>query len=190
MLVDPHPRFRSSFLAAWDEFTAAPPDLDGQTNAGTLMGAWNYSGPMFTRAGIATDEGFTRLVAELTAQRDPGRPRPAGLVPQTMLWWVDDDRWLGRIAIRHHLNDRLRQVGGGHIGYAVRPTARGEGHARRMLQAALPTAHALGIDPAEVTCNVAHVASARVIEACGGEFSGERLGKWFYVLPTGARMAT
>ena len=38
-------------------------------------------------------------------------------------WWVEGEQYLGRIAVRHELNDFLREVGG-HIGYDVRPSAR------------------------------------------------------------------
>lgn len=39
-------------------------------------------------------------------------------------------------------------------GSFVRPSARGRGYAKAMLGAALPLVAGLGIDPAEVTCNV------------------------------------
>src|SRR5690242_3199976 len=84
-----------------------------------------------------------------------------------MLWWVDGDEYLGRIAIRHRLTAQLR-ASGGHIGYDVRPSARRRGHATAMLRAALPVARALGVDSALVTCDAGNVASRRVIERNGG----------------------
>jgi len=103
-------------------------------------------------------------------------------VPCTTLWWVEDDEYLGRLAIRHRLTEWLRKVGG-HIGYDVRPTARRQGHATAMLRAALPRARELGIDDVLVTCDVDNVASRRVIEANGGRFEDERDGKLrFWVL--------
>jgi GNAT superfamily N-acetyltransferase len=56
------------------------------------------------------------------------------------------EEFLGRIAVKHRLTDRLREVGG-HIGYDVRPTARRRGHATAVLAAALLLAHDLGIEP-------------------------------------------
>jgi hypothetical protein len=41
-------------------------------------------------------------------------------VPMTTLWWVDGERFLGRLAIRHRLTPALEKAGG-HIGYDVRP---------------------------------------------------------------------
>jgi predicted acetyltransferase len=101
-------------------------------------------------------------------------------VPSTTLWWVEDEQYLARIAIRHRLTAHLLE-GGGHIGYDVRPSARRRGHATTMLRAALPVAHDMGIASALVTCDVTNVASRRVIEANGGVFEdqrGERLRFW------------
>jgi GNAT superfamily N-acetyltransferase len=80
---------------------------------------------------------------------------------------------LRRIAVRHRLTPSLREVGG-HIGYDVRPSARRRGHATAMLRAALPVAHALGIERALVTCDVDNVGSGKVIESNGGVPDGQR----------------
>ncbi len=84
--------------------------------------------------------------------------------------------YLGRIALRHQLTDRLRETGG-HIGYDVRPTARRQGHATAMLRAVLPLTHGMGINPVLVTCDVDNLASRRVIQANGGVLEDERYGK-------------
>jgi predicted acetyltransferase len=112
-----------------------------------------------------------------------GSPRPAGHVPATALWWTEGAEYLGRLAIRHRLTPRLLTIGG-HIGYDVRPTARRRGHATAMLAAALPMAHELGIDLALVTCDVANIASRKVIEANGGVLEDERDGKLRFWVPT------
>ena len=75
-----------------------------------------------------------------------------GYVPQTVLWWVAGDEYLGRLSIRHRLTPHLLYFGG-NIGFEVRPSARRRGHATAMLAAALPLAAALGIDPARVDCD-------------------------------------
>jgi predicted acetyltransferase len=105
-------------------------------------------------------------------------------VPCTHLWFVDGEEYIGRLAIRHSLTDWLRRIGG-HIGYEVRPTARRQGHATRMLGLALPVAASLGIDPALVTCDVANTASRRVIEANGGRLEEVGEGKLRFWVPTG-----
>ncbi|MEI8130502.1 MAG: GNAT family N-acetyltransferase [bacterium] len=90
-----------------------------------------------------------------------------GRVPQTVYWLVKGERFIGRISIRHYLNDHLRNMGG-HIGYSIRPSEREKGYGSLMLTLALPKAKALGIDPALITCNETNVASKRIIEKHGG----------------------
>jgi predicted acetyltransferase len=104
-------------------------------------------------------------------------------VLNTNLWWVDNDRYIGRMSIRHDLNDWLREAGG-HIGYDVRRSRRRQGHATAMLAAALRIAHDLGIEQALLTCDVDNVASRRVIERNGGVLEDERHGKLRYWVPT------
>lgn len=117
---------------------------------------------------LAHPVGFHALLAMLGEEaREDDPARPGRIVPQTTWWWCHDDRYLGRVSLRHRLNRDLEVVGG-HIGYDVRPGARRQGHATAMLAAALPLAHGRGIDPALVTCDVTNTASRRVIEAAGG----------------------
>jgi predicted acetyltransferase len=88
-------------------------------------------------------------------------------VPQSYYWYVKDGRIVGRIRLRHRLNDRLEQKGG-HIGYDVRPSEWGKGHATRMLLQVLDIARVEGFQRVLLTCDEENVASARVIEKCGG----------------------
>ncbi|MEO5663968.1 MAG: GNAT family N-acetyltransferase, partial [Nocardioides sp.] len=101
---------------------------------------------------------------------------------------VDGDDYLGRISCRHELTDWLAEYGG-HVGYEVRPSARRQGHATTMLRAVLPHVHALGIDPALLTCDDTNVASRKVIEAAGGVFEDQRLNKLRFWLPTMSKPA-
>ena len=175
-LSPPTVRVRRSFLAAMAEFRAEgrggdpDPTMIGQ-EIRTFEDSWS------------TPEGFTRYVEWLLAQALEDTPRPEGYVPSTNLWWVADDEYLGRIAVRHRLTPRLREVGG-HIGYDVRPSARRRGHATAMLRAALPVANGLGIPSALVTCDVDNIASRRVIEHSGGILEDERAGKLRFWVPT------
>jgi predicted acetyltransferase len=74
---------------------------------------------------------------------------------------------VGRSSIRHALNEFLAHEGG-HIGYAVRPAFRRRGYATAILQQSLVIARALGVTDVLVTCDDDNVASAAVIERCGG----------------------
>jgi predicted acetyltransferase len=180
-LMSPTPDVHRSFLDALTEHQAEGAHLD------------------LDRVRLADAEEFGRYVAALTADVEhPGEsdryilatghepadpPQTEGYVPQSTLWWVDGAEYLGRIAIRHRLNDALRRHGG-HIGYEVRPSARRRGHATAMLTAALPRAAALGIDPAWLDCEAANIASQRVIEKNGGRLVGEEGGSLFFRVPT------
>jgi predicted acetyltransferase len=115
-------------------------------------------------------ETFSALIERLAFAR-AGKV-PPDRVPATTLWLVDDREFVGRITIRHYLSDALRVIGG-HIGYTIRPSRRGQGLGTQMLALALPAAHALGIDPAMITCDGENLASRRVIERNGGVFAEE-----------------
>jgi RimJ/RimL family protein N-acetyltransferase len=119
-----------------------------------------------------------------------GTPPPGewvdGYVPQTVLWWVAGEDFVGRLSIRHRLTPHLLYHGG-NIGFEVRPSRRGEGHATAMLDAALPLAAGLGIDAARVDCDVANIASRRVIEKNGGVLDEERGGSYYFWVPTTRR---
>ena len=131
----------------------------------------------------AMPEGFAAYVDWLRSQALEESARPGGFVPSTTLWWVENEHYLGRIAIRHRLTAELLE-GGGHIGYDVRPSARRHGHATAMLRAALPVARDLGIASALVTCDESNVASKKVIEANGGVFEDRRGQKLRFWVPT------
>lgn len=90
-----------------------------------------------------------------------------GHVPATFLVADVDGVIVGRVSIRHELNDFLAHEGG-HIGYGVLPEHRRRGYATEMLRHALILAREMGIGRVLVTCDDDNVASARVIERCGG----------------------
>ncbi|HOF88327.1 MAG TPA: GNAT family N-acetyltransferase [Armatimonadota bacterium] len=88
-------------------------------------------------------------------------------VPQHVYWAVCGGQVVGVLKLRHRLTPNLEHYGG-HIGYAVRPSARGRGVATRMLGLALQKARALGLRRVLLTCNLDNHASARVIVKNGG----------------------
>jgi predicted acetyltransferase len=105
-------------------------------------------------------------------------------VSGTYLWMVDGETVVGRVSLRHELTPWLLEVGG-HIGYAVRPSARRRGYASEALRLMLQVAAERGIDPALVTCDEDNVGSRRVIEANGGVLEDLRGGKLRFWVPTG-----
>lgn len=168
---------RVSFLAGMAEFGSE--GRGAETDQTELGYEIRRFGPDW-----AAPDGFARYVDWLVGQSREDSPRREGYVPATTLWWVEDEEYLGRIAVRHRLTPGLREVGG-HIGYDVRPAARCRGHATAMLRAMLPVARGLGIESALLTCDVDNVASRKVIERCGGVFDDQRGAKLRFWVPTG-----
>lgn len=73
----------------------------------------------------------------------------------------------GALDLRHYLTPRLLS-GGGHIGYGIRPSLRGNHFAPYMLGLGLEKAKEMGIEKGLVCCDEDNPASARTIEDCGG----------------------
>ena len=86
---------------------------------------------------------------------------------------LSDDRIVGIIDLRHHINHPILSAWGGHIGYYVRPNERQKGYAEEMLRQDLLHCHSLGIEKVLVTCDVDNHASERTIVANGGIFEKE-----------------
>lgn len=112
-------------------------------------------------------------------KQEAGIDLPVGRVPQTIYWLMKKQSdgqviWLGRVAIRHQLNDNLRKIGG-HIGYVIRPSARRQGYGTRLLALALEQISQgqpeLDTDLALLTCDETNLASKKIIEKNGGIFS-------------------
>lgn len=177
-LEAPDERHRTSFLAAMAEFRA-----EGRGGAGDIS---SIGADLRERWGKwDSAAGFADYLAALRNEADPNGIRPHGYVQSTTWWWVEGEEFLGRIALRHTLTERLR-AHGGHIGYDVRPSARRRGHATAMLREVLPLALAVGVTPsALLTCDSDNVASAKVIEANGGVLADEVGGLRRYWVPTG-----
>jgi predicted acetyltransferase len=173
-LVNPDTRFHRSYLAMLDELAAV-----GEEHYARLP-SWAAEGDVpevdFTRESIADPEVFAELVEFHLLHRDPAAARPRASVPATELWMVEGDEVVGRISLRHELNELLFSWGG-HIGYVVRPSARGRGHATAALARMLQLCREMGIDPVLVTCDVDNVASRRTIEGAGGVYEDTREGK-------------
>lgn len=125
--------------------------------------------------GIPFSQVLQRLEREST-----GSGLPEHLVPATMYYAFLGDRIVGRLHLRHRLNQALA-IRGGHIGYAVAPKFRNQGLATEILRQGLAIASGLGIQSAMVTCADENIASCRVIERAGGQlekvFTDEKNGE-------------
>jgi predicted acetyltransferase len=151
-LILPTLRLRDSWLDARDEWG------QGVDQPGSGL-----------RSGdeVDTEAGFSAWIRRL-ADEGNVELRPAEGRVHADYWWItEQQRYLGCITLRHALTDFLLRAGG-HVGYAVRPSARGCCLAAWALGMILPRAQDLGIDRLLVTCDDSNAASARTIEKTGG----------------------
>lgn len=112
------------------------------------------------------DEHFADFVERVLSWADSSKPR-VGLVPESVYWLIEDGHYIGRVSIRHELNDNLLKWGG-HIGYEIRPSKRRLGYGKEILRLALEEAKELGITRALVTCDEDNIGSKKIIEHNGG----------------------
>jgi predicted acetyltransferase len=111
-----------------------------------------------------------------------GEYKPEIYVPQTAYWLSSPQGEILAVSrLRHYLNPPL-EIEGGHIGYAVRPSARRQGCATRLLALMLDKARAIGLTRVLITCDSTNTGSARTIEKNGGVLEDQRLSpdreKW------------
>jgi predicted acetyltransferase len=119
-------------------------------------------------APIAAD--FPAYVAAQRARTDAAN-LPLDQIPETVLWLVDREIFIGRLSIRNtHDEALIRTVG--NIGYMIRPSQRRMGYGTAILSLALPAAQALGLTRVLVTCDEDNVASRKIIERHGGRLEG------------------
>ena len=85
---------------------------------------------------------------------------------------TENKKILGAINIRHSLNHYLFNFGG-HIGYGIRPSERGQGYASLMLSLSLPIAKELGLSKVLITCDKTNLSSAKTIINNGGILENE-----------------
>lgn len=140
------PDDQEAFEAAINEFASVLP-------------TWEFA------IGYAAAPDFATYLAKL--EREQRGDVPSGWVPHSFLVAVVGNTIVGRLSLRHTLNDFLESYGG-HIGFGVVPSHQCRGYGTQMLQNALPLARDQGLDRVLLTCDDDNVASMTVIERCGG----------------------
>jgi predicted acetyltransferase len=178
-LAAPDPALHDAFLDAVGEFGAAgeyphgsgitPDDLPEDRVVGT---PWRWS-------SLADPAQFTAFAAAMDALAEREVAEGLGMVPDTKRWLVEDGRLVGFLSVRHELNDFLLEQGG-HIGYAVRPSARRRGLATYACAWGLDLLRSLGVGRALITCDDDNEPSAATILRNGGVLEDVRGDKRRY----------
>ncbi len=152
-LVDPSIIYRDSFIDAANAFIT-------EGNGHTLR--------------VTFDEDNFQEYCERMIGLRTGIGVLPGNVSEDILWMVDDDaKFIGRVSIRHGLNEELLHYGG-HIGYIISPTYRRQGYGTEILALSLVRAASIGLDRVLVTCDNTNIPSMKIIEQNGGIFEDER----------------
>lgn len=155
-LTRPDSQYKDSFMSALLEYQAQ----------GSLLTELKYQ---------RIDNNFDEFIADLNdisgAHHQNLQPW-AERVDESIYWLVKDSNFLGYIKIRHRINWHLERFGG-HITFSIRPTMRGKGFGKKLLQKAIPLIPALGIDKALMTIAPDNHAAIRIVEFCGGKFQDE-----------------
>ncbi len=110
---------------------------------------------------VQSPEGFRVFVDRLSAKE-----ASAGDDGATFRWIFEEGEVLGGIALRHESAPGVDRLG--HVGYGLRPSARGPGLAAKALREILGVAKVRGMNRVLLACYMDNVPSVKTIERCGG----------------------
>jgi predicted acetyltransferase len=158
-LIVPSARYKDSFIAAVKEFQKDD-DYTSRKKA------------YHNRISVPELEKDFNSYVERQIGFPCGEHLPEGYVPYSDFWLVDGEEFVGRVTVRHALTDYLMKFGG-HIGYDIRPSKRGQGYGNEILRLALEKAKELGITRVLITVDVQNIASRKIVESNGGVFESQ-----------------
>lgn len=142
------------------------PDLKDESEFLRAYEATKVSDPNFAHYYKAEMKYLDWVNVIKYAQQGVGLPSDLHVASTFLLGWVNG-KIIGRVSIRHSLNEFLLNYGG-HIGYVVVPDERRKGFATEMLRQSLKISKDMGINRALLTCDEGNTGSQKTIEKCGG----------------------
>lgn len=97
---------------------------------------------------------------------------PDAMIPTSRCIAVreNDDKIVGVVDLRHHIEHPVLRDWGGHIAYTVRPSERRKGYVKEMMRQVLQKGKEMGIDKIMISCNDDNVISEKVILSNGGVY--------------------
>lgn len=149
-LVKPSAEYKASFLEALREFQAE--------------GRYTFLDETMLRGDF---EGFVKKLNDGKINLHKPFDDWVEPVPETVLWFVKEDQYFGTFNIRHRLNWHLEKLGG-HVDFIIRPSMRGKGYGKKILQKGMPFICYLGIDRALITIDPKNESGMKIVEHCGG----------------------
>lgn len=141
-------------------------ELKDQKAFEVLLDHWDGADGFNMLFGLIAEMNFKGYLDILRESKE-GLNLPTGHVPSTALFGFVGNEIVGKVSIRHCLNDHLEKVAG-HIGYGVLPAHRSKGFASLMLEKSLNYCWNLGLKKVLMTCDESNSASVKVIVKNGG----------------------
>ncbi len=157
-LILPSEKYWDSFQSALSAFREAPTEYDPVC----VTNSFKY-------------DSFEAYNANCERSR-LGQNLPENHVPSTCLWVIENNEVIGVCDVRHYLTEALENYGG-HVAYALIPSARGKGFGVQMLKLCCQYAHdSLWLQNVLVTCKTSNLASYKTIKRVMIDFGGIEAG--------------
>ena len=91
-----------------------------------------------------------------------------GLVPASCFFSIVENRIVGHVSLRHHIEHPNLKEYGGHIGYAIVPWEQGKSYGKEQLRQVLWEAKKIWLERVIISCHEDNIASEKIILSQGG----------------------